>query len=591
MKRFILTILLTTLIIITPTFALKETTIYLPAVEETDYGYEGVLATLTVNIKNGSGKVYVDTWPLTKIDTQASARLGKQVACDSLYLDCSNYDFYYTIRSDAEIVGGPSGGAAFTIATLASLLDLDIDNKVFITGTINLDGSIGTVGGILEKAEIVGEKGNIFLIPYNENIIEKEKAEVVGNTIINKTSTEKINIIEYAKENWNLTVKEVKTVQEAFKYFTRYTIKVPKVEFKRTERYQEVMKKLAENLIERSSQIKRNCESKLNGSTISYKYKKQISEICEENLDKAIESFNQDNYYSAASIAFSNTISYRYGEKLIDFLNSDDKKTFIRNYLKNVEEKIFEVNTSNIELYAIIEERLSEVQDKLEKGWKSYYNEKYLQGLDYISFAEERLYSAQIWMEHANEFPDYIENKSDFLKEISSNMISETSSIITYTSLSSSNIYILYAEDYLKKAKQDYKEGNYYATIINCIKGQINAELASEILFDDKKYLIELHKKRALVEINKTNSIIGQSYFEYAQTLEEDNEIVSLIYYTYAEKLSKLNEILSKEPKKEIIIPENYIEKPFCNYEEFSNIGFIILIIVFFIGLLVGKKL
>ncbi|RLI96579.1 MAG: hypothetical protein DRO96_02815, partial [Candidatus Aenigmatarchaeota archaeon] len=53
--------------------------IYIPAVKETEQGYVGVLATLNVTVKPGRGHVYVDTLPLTKIDTQASARLAKEV--------------------------------------------------------------------------------------------------------------------------------------------------------------------------------------------------------------------------------------------------------------------------------------------------------------------------------------------------------------------------------------------------------------------------------------------------------------------------------------------------------------------------------
>ncbi|RLI99312.1 MAG: ATP-dependent protease, partial [Candidatus Aenigmatarchaeota archaeon] len=189
--------LLTLFLLITPCLALKETTIYLPAVEDTGYGHKGALASVTVDIKEeGNGHVYVDTWPLTKVDTQASAIIAKKVACDTLFLDCSTYDFYYTIRSEAQIVGGPSGGAAMTVATLASLLDTKINNNIMITGTINLDGSIGAVAGIIEKAEAVSEMGNTFLIPKRHFIFEEN-------------TSGQVDVTKYASEHWNLTVKKV----------------------------------------------------------------------------------------------------------------------------------------------------------------------------------------------------------------------------------------------------------------------------------------------------------------------------------------------------------------------------------------------
>ena len=590
---FVIIVFLSALFLITPIFALKETTIYLPAVEETEYGYEGVLAVLKVNIKEGSGHVYVDTWPLTKIDTQVSARIAKTVACNLLHIDCSKYDFFYVIRSDAQIVGGPSGGAAMTIATLSSLLDLEIDNNVFITGTINLDGSIGPVGGILEKAEAVSEKGEIFLIPYGEDIVERDKIEknTIGPVTIEEIKPEKIKVSEYAKKHWNLTVLEVKTIQEAFKYFTGYELKEPKLEFKRTEKYQKVMKKLANELLNRANDLKETCRIKLENSKIGYEFYNQISELCEKDLNDALENYNKENYYSAASIAFSRAISYKYGIKLIDFLNSEDRKFYLRDYLKSIEKGIFEINVSNIELYAIIEERLAEVHEKLEESWRNYYNENFIAGLNYAAFADERLYTARLWMKYADEFPSYIENDSKYLKDIAGNMLSETASLLTYSALTSSNAYIENAKKMLNRARENYREGNYYTAIITCLKSQANAELASEILFRDQDYLIEIHKKRALIEINNTKSVIGQSYFEYARTLESENKDMALVYYTYAEKLSKLSKLLSKEPKEEIIVPSRYIKRVSCNYKEFYSIFIILSFIVFFGGILVGKRL
>ena len=588
--RRVLFLLLTLLILITPSLALKESTIYLPAVQETEYGYEGAIATVTVNIKEGKGHVYVDTWPLTKIDTQASARIAKQVACEALYLDCSSYDFFYTIRSEAQIVGGPSGGAAMTVATLASLLDTKINNNILLTGTINLDGSIGPVSSILEKAEIVVEEGDTFLIPYGQSVVEVEQVieEQAGPLVIEEKSTKTIDLKKYAKEHWNLTVKEVKTVQEAFKYFTDYEIKTEYIEFKKTEEYQAVMKKLADNLLDYSTRLKEECKEKLDNSKINYNYEKQVSELCGLSLDKAREIYDRENYYSSASLAFSKSISYRYGINLISLLETEDKKSFLKDYLRNIEEKFFDVNISNIELYAITEERISESQENLEIAWKNYYNEDYIQGVYYASLADARLYTATLWRDYSDYFPTYIETTSD-LKEVSNSVISEVSSILTYISLTTSNNFLEKAIILLDNAKENYDSENYYAAIIIGLKAGANAELASETLQTDEDYLIELHRKRALVSINKTDSIIGQSYFEYAETLEEDNKDYSLIYYTYSEKLSKLNQLLNKEIVSEEINPEKYLSRVSCDYDNIIFFFLVSLILCFSAGFIVGR--
>ena len=573
--RKIIFLLTLFLLIIPPGLALKETTIYLPAVEDTGYGHKGALASVTVDIKEGNGHVYVDTWPLTKVDTQASAIIAKKVACDILFLDCSKYDFYYTIRSEAQIVGGPSGGAAMTVATLASLLDAKINNNVMITGTINLDGSIGAVSGIIEKAEAVSEIGNTFLIPKRHFIFDEN-------------TSGQVDVAKYASNHWNLTVKKVSSVQEAFEYFTNYKIKTPEFKFERSEEYQQVMKKLADKLLDNAKELKNECETKLKNSKIGHESEKQVSELCELSLDKAEENYYKKNYYSAASFAFSKSISYKYGIKLTELLESEDKKNFLKNYLNNIESRIFEINTSNLELYAITEERLSETYDNLELAWKDYYNEEYTQSIYYASFADQRLYTAVSWMNYADQFPKYIKTSRD-PKEAANEIISETSSILTYISLTTSNSLLSNAYTMLEKAKDNYNSEKYYASIITGIKSYVNAELASEVLYRKDDYLIELHRRGALVAINKTNSVMGQSYFEYAESLREENPSTSLVYYTYAEKLSNLNQLLNQDFEPEKIKPSEFLTPVSCNYETAILFLTISVILCFIAGVITGK--
>lgn len=587
-KTLILTMVF--LLALTPVLALKETTIYLPAVKESDFGLQGAMATVTVDVREGKGHVYVDTWPLTKIDTQASARIAKQVACDILSADCSNYDFYYTIRSEAQIVGGPSGGAAMTIATLASLLDKTINNNILITGTINLDGSIGPVSGILEKAEAVSDMGHTFLIPKGQSIVEVQETttEEIGPMVIEESSPKKINVKTYAKENLNLTIIEVGTVEEAFTYFTNYKIITPELTFQRTEEYQEVMKKMADELIGYSEEAKERCNKELEDSDLDYNYQNQISEICELSLNNAYETYKRGSYYSASSNAFSRSSSFIFGEALVRLFSSENQKSFVKDYLKESEEGIFEVNISNIELYAITEERISEAQNKVENAWRNYYNEDYVQAVYDASFARARMYTATLWSKYSGEFPEYI-NQTEDLKEVSTEILSEVSSILTYSSFSSSNSFLESAEELLEDARESHEAENYYTAIILGLKSGANAELASETEYSDYSYLIELHKKRALISINKTNSVIGQSYFEYAQSLEKDNPSASLMYYTYSEKLSKLSILLNKATFPETIEPCEYLETVPFNCDNYVPFVLLLLVIAFFAGILLGR--
>ncbi|UCH12645.1 MAG: hypothetical protein JSW18_01485, partial [Candidatus Omnitrophota bacterium] len=129
------------------------------AVKESPDGFNGSNADLYLEIKDGSGRVFLDTFPLTKMDTQFSTRFAKEIACDYLSKDCSKFDFFYIIRSESPIVGGPSAGAAISFLTIAMLDDIPINESATVTGTINSGGIIGSVGGLRAKIDAASEAG------------------------------------------------------------------------------------------------------------------------------------------------------------------------------------------------------------------------------------------------------------------------------------------------------------------------------------------------------------------------------------------------------------------------------------------------
>ena len=68
-------------------------------------------------------------------------------------------------------VGGPSAGLAYALA-LTDMLDRTDDARsrsVAATGTIDADGSVGSVGGVHEKAIAARDDGaQVFLVPAEE---------------------------------------------------------------------------------------------------------------------------------------------------------------------------------------------------------------------------------------------------------------------------------------------------------------------------------------------------------------------------------------------------------------------------------------
>src|SRR3989338_4195875 len=80
MKRLIFLIFIA--ILLMPVAFAKQGHMKLLAVRETETGYEGGIADLYLEIKPGSGRVFLETFPLTRTDTQMSTRFAKAIACD-----------------------------------------------------------------------------------------------------------------------------------------------------------------------------------------------------------------------------------------------------------------------------------------------------------------------------------------------------------------------------------------------------------------------------------------------------------------------------------------------------------------------------
>jgi Lon-like protease len=78
--------------------------------------------------------------------------------------------FRVSFRSRPD-VGGPSAGLAYALA-LTDMLDRTDDARsrsVAATGTIDADGSVGSVGGVHEKAIAARDDGaDVFVVPAEE---------------------------------------------------------------------------------------------------------------------------------------------------------------------------------------------------------------------------------------------------------------------------------------------------------------------------------------------------------------------------------------------------------------------------------------
>jgi uncharacterized protein len=194
-----------------------EATTYLVAVKALREGfrlyYEGVTTEMEIELREGEGRILINTESKTGIDLQTSIRTATIVAEKITGLNLGKTDILLTVKSESEeeIVDGPSAGAAMTVAIIAAIQNQPLDNSVYMTGTVNPDGTIGQVGGILEKGVAVAEEGATkFLVPQGQGVVP----------VIEGRRWKEISMQEYLQEiGFNIEVIEVNTVKEAYQTY------------------------------------------------------------------------------------------------------------------------------------------------------------------------------------------------------------------------------------------------------------------------------------------------------------------------------------------------------------------------------------
>jgi predicted S18 family serine protease len=169
---------------------------------------QGIIATLTVRIGPGDGRILIDTYPLIGFDFQYSGRIAVKVAAEltNTLLDNDSVGLQgaYVLFMVSSMVGeveiqavdGPSAGAAATIATVAAIENKRVKGDVIITGTIGEDHKIGHVGEVAAKAKAANDIGaSLFLVPEGQY-----------DSYLQNYATQ---------QGWQVQIQEVATIEEA----------------------------------------------------------------------------------------------------------------------------------------------------------------------------------------------------------------------------------------------------------------------------------------------------------------------------------------------------------------------------------------
>jgi uncharacterized protein len=188
--------------------------------------YLGTILKITVEIRDGTGLVLVNTAIPTGVDFQTSARTAVQVAQKYTNVDLSKKDVIFSISSEKQqelqAVDGGSAGGAMTVLLISDISGTPINNKVLMTGTIQDDGTIGKIGGAAEKADAAGKYGaKIFLVPLGQAVTEIQSCDERSEgafTYRSCTSQEK-PLSEITEKQYGMKVIEINNIKDALNYF------------------------------------------------------------------------------------------------------------------------------------------------------------------------------------------------------------------------------------------------------------------------------------------------------------------------------------------------------------------------------------
>jgi PDZ domain-containing protein len=97
--------------------------------------------------------------------------------------DTAQTELPFQIDIDSGAIGGPSAGLAFTLTLIDELTPGELSGglDVAVTGTINIDGTVGAIGGLVQKTSAVKQLGaNVFLVPADQGAEQLAQARAVA---------------------------------------------------------------------------------------------------------------------------------------------------------------------------------------------------------------------------------------------------------------------------------------------------------------------------------------------------------------------------------------------------------------------------
>jgi predicted S18 family serine protease len=184
---------------------------------------QGTMLNISVEIRPGEGRVLVETKPLMGIVFQDAANTAVFVAQNVTGKILTGSDVIFSVEAQDKIpaVDGPSAGALMTALAIAALTDRQPDFSVTLTGTIDSNGHVGAIGGVVEKAQAAKENGKAMILLPRENsqiVRYTETTRRIGRFTYIARSPQVIDAKQYIEKEIGIPVTYVDSISEVQKY-------------------------------------------------------------------------------------------------------------------------------------------------------------------------------------------------------------------------------------------------------------------------------------------------------------------------------------------------------------------------------------
>jgi uncharacterized protein len=507
------------------------------AVAETPGGLVGSTASFTITVaSNGSGHVFLDTFPLTQIDMQGSARLAARVASQVTGKPLHSYDFFFVIRSGSTQIGGPSAGATLAVGAIAALHGWNVAPDVLMTGTIQPDGSVGPVGGIPEKAQAAAQAGmRRFLFPAGEE-----------TTTLSATGAQ-VDLPDYCRRELSIDCLPVSDVYEAVENMTDHAIVRPPVTGDVTgESFRATLGPLGEDLLEGARSLLQEAQAEVAQAPAGDARVALDQEVAdaEATLRRAESAYANGTYYTAASLSFQSSIASHDARDRARLVRASDPQAALRDLLADAQRKIADVraeveravvtDAGRFESVGAAQVRLLEAEQRVARAQALLADGANLGDVVYeAAYSWERAETAAWWLRLGQDAATGTRVEAGALEEAATDAITTATEQIAYVEAvlqqANAGATLAVARGKLDTAEEALARGFHPAAILEAYEAQVRAgnvlaiasfgRVPPERLEDAR---VEAARAIQAARARGVEPILAQSEYEFAQSLTAD---------------------------------------------------------------------